>query len=46
MMVKICKYCGKGKMRLIDMRLLPSMHSLHTYKCDNLMCGHIERVMK
>ena len=45
-MVKICKRCGKGKMRLIDMRLVPSMHSLHTYKCDNLMCGHIERVMK
>jgi hypothetical protein len=46
MMVRHCTHCGKGRMRLVNMRLLPSMHSLHTYKCDNLMCGYIERVMK
>jgi hypothetical protein len=44
--MRYCKVCGRGRMKLIEMRLLPNMHSLHVYKCDNIMCGHKERVMK
>ena len=44
--MRYCKVCGRGRMKLIEMRLLPNMHSLQVYKCDNIMCGHTERVMK
>lgn len=44
--MRYCRVCGRGRMKLIAIRLLPNMHSLHVYKCDNIMCGHTERIIK